>query len=85
MSAGARAPGVADLAPMPWTWITTSPDEGFEGSGHIYLVDANGRKIACIWGKAREKVAAANFICDATERGARAPAPLPEHPVARHP
>ncbi len=35
-------------APRPWDWIWVSANAS--GGGHIYLVDANGRKIAAIWG-----------------------------------
>ena len=36
------------------------------GGGHIYLLDANGRKIAAIWGKAGEKEKTADLIIEAT-------------------
>ena len=53
---------IASLAaPRPWhsEWSGT-----FTGNGsyHIYLVDANGRKIAAIWGKQDEKLATAELI-----------------------
>lgn len=50
-------------APLPWDWIWI--DAKASGGGHVYLVDANGRKIAAIWGKAGEKEATADLILKA--------------------
>ena len=46
--------------PRPWNW--TSVGANASGGYHVYLTDANGRKIAAVWGKAEEKVAAADLI-----------------------
>ena len=51
---------MVDPAPRPWDWVFVSAPAS-EG-GHIYLVDANRRKIAAIWGKAGEKKATADLI-----------------------
>lgn len=40
------------------------------GNGHVYLLDADGRKIASLWGKPREKLALASFICDTSDMAA---------------
>lgn len=56
---------MTDLPPMPWDWIASSAPSA-NGAFHIYLVDANGRKIAAIWGKGSEKKAIADFIVRAT-------------------
>lgn len=50
---------LSDLAPRPWdwTWIPAG-----NGGGHIYLTDANGRKIGVLWGKPEEKKAAAELL-----------------------
>lgn len=51
-----------EAAPRPWTWtmqLTVS------GPGHIYLVDASGRKIAVLWGKKGERELNAELIVDA--------------------
>lgn len=44
--------------PWDWTWIGANAS----GGGHVYLTDANGRKIAAVWGKAEEKEATADLI-----------------------
>lgn len=51
-----------DAAPRPWSWISV----GAKASGgcHVYLTDANGRKIGVIWGKGAEKIATIQKICD---------------------
>jgi hypothetical protein len=54
---------MSEAAPRPWDWIFVSANAS--GGGHIYLVDANGRKIAAIWGKAEEKEATADLILKA--------------------
>ena len=54
----------ADHAPLPWKYqFTTVPNAN--GGVHLYLVDANGRRIAAIWGKHAEKLATAQLILDA--------------------
>jgi hypothetical protein len=58
-------------APLPWDWIWVQTDKG-SGGGHIYIVDANGRKIAAIWGKADEKQATADLIITAVNEKATA-------------
>jgi hypothetical protein len=50
--------GVAHPRPWNWTWVGANAS----GGGHVYLTDANGRKIAAVWGKADEKQAAAELI-----------------------
>lgn len=51
-------------APLPWDWMFVGANSA-TGGGHIYLTDANGRKIAAIWGKADEKVKTADLIIEA--------------------
>ncbi len=46
--------------PRPWNWIAIGANAS--GAHHLYLVDANNRKIGVIWGKAEEKTAAAKLI-----------------------
>lgn len=55
--------------PRPWNWIWISAQAS--GGGHIYLTDANGRKIAAIWGKATEKQAAAELIAELVNSAGR--------------
>jgi hypothetical protein len=49
-------------APRPWDWQWVSA--GATGRGHIYILDASGRKIAAVWGKAGEKEHTADLIID---------------------
>jgi hypothetical protein len=51
-------------APLPYNW-TTSERPAHNGAFHLYLVDANGRKIAAIWGQPGEKEETAKLIVDA--------------------
>jgi hypothetical protein len=46
--------------PRPWNWVAIGANAS--GAHHIYLVDANDRKIGVLWGKAEEKAAAAKLI-----------------------
>lgn len=57
-----------DLPPLPWTYETNSQAGRHPASGFVYLVDANGRKIANLWGHLDEKIALAEFICEASKR-----------------
>ena len=50
-------------APLPWL-IQWSRHPSGNGWGHVYLIDANGRKIAAIWGKPEEKIETAQLILD---------------------
>lgn len=51
---------LASAHPRPWDWIWVAANAS--GGGHVYLVDAGGRKIAALWGKAEEKKATADLI-----------------------
>lgn len=55
----------ADLPPLPFSYLTNSGGNG--NPGFVYILDANGRKIASIWGKPSEKIAVAELICDASD------------------
>jgi hypothetical protein len=55
------------LPPFPWTYVTNSVVGRHPGSGNVYLVDANGRKIAALYCAPEEKIALAEFICTASE------------------
>jgi hypothetical protein len=56
------------LPPLPWTYETNTLVGKHPGSGPVYLVDANGRKIATILCSPEEKIALAEFVCEASER-----------------
>ena len=57
-------PKVSTLPPFPWNW-TTSAKPDARGRFPAYLVDANGKKIAAIWGGDSERKLTADFIVDA--------------------
>lgn len=59
------------LPPFPWSYETNSLVGRHPGSGNVYLVDANGRKIAAIYCSPEEKIAVAEFICAASEQANR--------------
>ncbi len=56
------------LPPLPWSYQTNAAPGAHEGNGFVYLLDANGRKIASLWGKPAEKLAVAELVCDASDR-----------------
>lgn len=56
-----------DLPPGPWHYETTALVGKPDGKGHVYVVDANGRRIACCWGPADTKIATANLMIKARE------------------
>lgn len=51
----------------PYRYETTAAPGAHDGSGHVYIIDAAGRRIASIWGKADEKLALADLIIRASE------------------
>lgn len=53
---------MTEAAPRPWDWMWVGTNDK---RGHIYIVDSNGRKIAAIWGKVKEKKATADLIVQA--------------------
>lgn len=55
------------LPPRPWSYIITAPIGKHEGSGHVYIADATGRKIMNMWGTPDEKIALANLVITASE------------------
>lgn len=61
----------ANLPPRPWHYLITAPEGRHQGSGHVYLIDANNRKIASLWGTADEKIALAQLIINASEAASK--------------
>lgn len=57
---------MSDFAPAPWSY-ETSGKPGGNGDLNLYVVDANKRKIAAIWGKRGEKEATASVVMVAPE------------------
>ena len=58
---------MTDLPPGPFTYWTTAPAGEPIGNGHVYIVDANNRKIAALWGKPAEKIAMVELIIKARD------------------
>ena len=58
---------VGNLPKGPFEYMTTAPLDGHHGMGHVYVVDADGRKIASLWGKPDEKLALLDLILKARE------------------
>lgn len=46
---------IRNFAPGPYAW-ETSGKPGGNGDFNVYVIDADGRKIAAVWGKRGEKV-----------------------------
>ena len=68
VQADARSAGKATaehLPPGPYRYeVTAKPGEHL-GNGHVYIVDATGRKIASCWGNRDEKLALAALVIEA--------------------
>jgi|SRR5580704_12801596 hypothetical protein len=60
----APKPKEPTLPPFPWNWVSSGASDA-SGQFHAYLIDANGRKIAAIWGAGSAKKLVADFIVDA--------------------
>lgn len=50
---------------LPLEYEITAPPGAHEGSGHVYIVDATGKKLASLWGSAEAKMALCQIILDA--------------------
>lgn len=61
------------LPPAPWSYQTNFVAGKHPGSGQVHLVDANGRKIAALYCSPEEKIALAEFICDASRKAKPTP------------
>lgn len=59
---------VEKLPPQPWTYQTNALAWRDPGSGIVYLLDANGRRIGTTYGSPDEKIAVVEFICDVSGR-----------------
>lgn len=58
------------LPRLPWSISTNDPVGRPTGSGFVYLLDANGRKIGTFWGSADEKMATAQLVTEAADAAA---------------
>lgn len=62
-----KTAGPVTLPPLPWDWVAAdSPTNN--GQYQAYLTDANGRKIAAIWGRAEEKQMIADHILQSVNK-----------------
>lgn len=55
-----------NLPPSPFSYATTAAPGDHHGFGHVYLVDATGKKIGVCWGKPDQKLALADLIIRAS-------------------
>lgn len=55
-----------NFAPAPFNWQTSRTFDA-KGVFNAYLLDANGRKIAAIWGRGEEKIATVHLLAAAPE------------------
>ena len=62
---------IAGAAPRPWNWIAIPAHTS--GGHYLYLVDADGRKIAAIWGKVNERPHTAQLIVEAVNAAGAGP------------
>ena len=54
------------FAPAPWAWESSKVPGGRGGNNfNLYITDANGRKIAAVWGKPGEKEKTCKLIAAA--------------------
>jgi hypothetical protein len=53
---------IRGLPPAPFGIHENRHPQSDVASGHVYIVDGNNRKIACLWGTADEKLALAAVI-----------------------
>jgi hypothetical protein len=58
---------IPNLPPLPWSYQTNAAVGKHEGHGFVYLLDANGRKIASLWGTPVEKIAVAELVMKASD------------------
>lgn len=56
------------LPPGPFGFETTARPDEHIGTGHVYIIDATGRKIATVWGSKENKIALAEMIIEARDR-----------------
>lgn len=56
------------LPPGPFEVLVTSRPDEILGTGHVYVTDAKGRKIASLWGSPAEKMAMAELVIKAREK-----------------
>lgn len=56
---------LAKAAPLPWNTLEVGSSGNGNGGYHLYITDANGRKIAAVWGKPVEKAYTASLIVSA--------------------
>ncbi len=59
---------IEKLPPGPYQYETTAPVGEHHGKGHVYIVDATGKKLCSVWGAPDVKMAIADLII--TARGA---------------
>ena len=66
----AAGTATAEPSPRPWRyeWLSTGGP-----LGHMYLIDANGKRIGALWGATARKVANCDLILEAVNGPEEAP------------
>jgi hypothetical protein len=63
-----EAQPTACLPKGPFTFLSTAREGKHLGSGAMFVLDANGRKVATVWGSPEEKVELAALMIEARDR-----------------
>lgn len=58
---------IEHLPPGPWSYETNAAVGAHDGTGFVYILDGNGRKIGTCWGRPDEKLATARLIIRARD------------------
>lgn len=59
---------IRTLPPKPFGIMITALKNEHQGAGHVYLCDANGRKVGVLWGTPNEKMAMVDLILKARDK-----------------
>lgn len=52
----------------PYSYQTTAREGDHHGKGHVYIVDATGKRLASLWGPPDVKMGLAELIINAREK-----------------
>lgn len=60
---------MSDLPPLPFDYESNRlANSKHEGAGHVWLLDANGKRIANIFGTGRQKMALVKLMIEASKQ-----------------
>lgn len=55
------------LPKRPFKYMTTAKPGKHEGSGFVYILDADGNRVASVWGTPNQKLALAELFIDVSD------------------